>query len=51
MLDEFIQTIEFELPCQRLKKTAEFLIYALDIISFYNLNLKGQIIGTGAIKA
>ena len=26
-------------------------MYALDIISFYNNNLKGQIIGTGAIKA
>lgn len=40
-LDEFIQTVEFELPIQRQKKTAYQLIHTLEIINSFNSNLKG----------
>lgn len=51
MLDSFIQTVEYELPVHNQKKTAEFLINTLDIISSFNNSLRGQIIGTGAIQS
>ena len=37
-------------PCQ-LKVTAENLILSLEIIKYFNENLKGQIIGCGAFYA